>query len=334
MCLGKGGTHHDTTLCQCGGFAEGGAPRGCQVKCGCQLVVGRSGNRHHRLRQDGDVHFPGGKHGAQFGRLCIGVVDCDVLARLQSVLPAQGSEDKGGILRGAVDRFALQILKRGHADALAGDHIQHTQRIDCQHLHRARLLGIQIRGGVCGQSGNVYRAVEQSGQDIGGVAFYTEGVFQRRCPLGGLLHQLGHAEAGGAGQNGDIDIQIFVNCLSGRGIRVARGFRYGFGACACRGFGRASAAAGCKREREAKCQQERQHSCQGTGEFYGFHGMIPFLSECGWGIFTIIRRRGASAPGRAGKCACRSGQCARRFPARPVPGTGRHAKRRARRADG
>ena len=156
---------------------------------------------------------------------------------------AQGVLGRAALARGH-DGLALEVGEGLHALAVFHN-VEHTQRVDRQHLHRALGLVVQHGGEVRGHAGHVQLALDERGRHLVGGAGERE-VIERSVRGGGrVAHELDKSHRRGTLERGDAG--------GDRGLGLLRG--------RIRCFGRVSGLCGLLRaggERENKRQRQAQ----------------------------------------------------------------------------
>ena len=225
---------------------------------------------HHQGGGGGDgEHTDGAVAGGHLGGDLLGGHPLDVhLAGVHAVLGQQIVEDILGVgaLAGGVHRLARQVGHGLDGVPLLQD-IQHAQGVHGQHLDAAVGFGGQVGGHVGGHSGDIGGAVDQGVGDLLIVGHH--GGVQGHGAVGGgglgavILHQIGCAHPGGAGQGHKVHVGLLHPLLG-----LAGGGRAGAGG----GLGRVvvvlAAAAGQQGQGHGGGQQQRQSL---------FHVHVPFL---------------------------------------------------------
>ena len=188
-------------------------PLGGEVERRGQLVICAAGDGHHRLRENGELHRTGGDGGVQIGGLGIAVVNDYVLTGREAVCLAEVPENKGGVLRGGVHGLAAEILKAAYLKAAVGDEVQNAAGVERDYLNSAAGLVIERRRGVCGQGGDIGRAVYQRRRDAARVRLDAEIIIERGFAVLRGIHKVCHAEAGGSVENHDVYGEVIARAL-------------------------------------------------------------------------------------------------------------------------
>ena len=127
---------------------------------------------------------------------------------------AQGVLGRAALARGH-DGLALEISEGLHALAVFHN-VEHTQRVDRQHLHRALGLVVQHGGKVRGHTSHVQLALDERGRHLVGGAGEGE-VIERPVRGGGrVAHELDKPYGGRPLERGDAGGDRGLDLLLGR----------------------------------------------------------------------------------------------------------------------
>ena len=133
---------------------------------------------------------------------------------------AQGVLGCAALARGH-DGLALEVGEGLHALAVFHN-VEHTQRVDRQHLHRALGLVVQHGGEVRGHAGHVQLALDERGRHLVGGAGERE-VIERSVRGGGrVAHELDKSHRRGTLERGDAGGDRGLGLLRGRIRRFTR----------------------------------------------------------------------------------------------------------------
>lgn len=97
----------------------------------------------------------------------------------QTIFLAQVLEDEGRVLHGDIDGLAAQIGEGRDVLRAVGHDVEHTARVEREHLHGAIGLVVERGGGVRRQGGDVGRAVDERGGGVARVGLDGEIVVER-----------------------------------------------------------------------------------------------------------------------------------------------------------
>ena len=160
MLLGEGPPRYSHAGDEAGIHAQP-VPLGGQVQRHPQAVRLHQGGGHEGLGQHGDARVGRGQRGQALGVLAL-PLDVHVRRRVDAVLFKDVVERvlRRRALAAGIDRAAREVGDALHALALFDD-VQHAQRVDGDHLHRAVGVVVQHAGQVRGHAGHVRLALDK-----------------------------------------------------------------------------------------------------------------------------------------------------------------------------
>ena len=176
-----------------------------QIKRSGKCCVCTFSDGYHRLGQYRDVYQAGSESSTKIRGLCIGIVDSNVFANLQSVCFADCFEQKSGVLCRAINSLAAQIFKGGNGYLFGIVHnVQNAECVDSNHLNATIGFQCYVSGCIGGQSCNVARTADKRSCNIGSVRFYGNGIGKRSGSVFVVGNEFSHTKAGCAVKHHDV----------------------------------------------------------------------------------------------------------------------------------